>query len=283
MTLLRHIRACNTYEASRFRPLLMRGERVGLVRHDNAERLRSFSDVFEVGNDDVRIVTTGDPAGVSTAIDRVVEAMVTAGRVAKWRNELFAVSRRWGETPLFSLDRGAVGFFGVRAYGVHMNGYWYEGDRAWLWIGRRSPDKLVAPGKLDNLVAGGVGGGLGAFATLVKEAAEEASIPPDLIARARAVSAVSYRMEVTRGLRDDTLFVYDLETPRDFTPANVDGEIVDFFPMTAREALERVRDSDDFKFNVTLVIIDFALRHGLLTPEDADYMALVAGLRRGGE
>jgi hypothetical protein len=44
-----------------------------------------------------------------------------------------------------------------------------------------------------------------------------------------------------------------------------------------------VRDTDDFKFNVNLVIIDFALRHGLLTPENREYLALIAGLRQGGE
>jgi len=41
-----------------------------------------------------------------------------------------------------------------------------------------------------------------------------------------------------------------------------------------------VRDTDDFKFNVNLVIIDFALRHGLVAPDDPDYLDLVTGLRR---
>jgi len=44
--------------------------------------------------------------------------------------------------------------------------------------------------------------------------------------------------------------------------------------------VERVRRTDDFKFNVNLVIIDFALRHGLVTPEDPEYLDLVTGLRR---
>ena len=33
---------------------------------------------------------------------------------------------------------------------------------------------------------------------------------------------------------------------------------------------------------VNLILIDFALRHGLVTAEDPDYLALVAGLRAGG-
>jgi len=79
------------------------------------------------------------------------------------------------------------------------------------------------------------------------------------------------------------LFLYDLETPAEFVPENRDGELVEFMPMKAGEALARVRDSDDFKFNVNLTIIDFALRHGLLKPEDPDYLALLVGLHRGGD
>lgn len=283
MSLIRHIRACNTYRPERFLPLLFGGERIGRVRRDNAEALKRFPRVFAVAPDGVRLMAAGEASALSTAIDGVVEQLVSDGLVSKWRNEVFAVSSRWGEPPLFMIDRGAVSFFGMRAYGVHMNGFRRAGDQLLLWIGRRSPSKQVAPGKLDNLVAGGVGGGLGAAATLAKEAEEEASISPTLLARARAVGAVSYRMETPQGLRDDVLFLYDIEMPADFVPRNTDGEIVEFFPMEARAALERVRDTDDFKFNVTLTIIDFAVRHGLLAPEDPDYLDLVTGLHQGAD
>lgn len=282
MSLLRHIRACNAHDPERFLPLRLGEARIGSVRRDNAELLKRFPDLFAIDETGVRLSATGGSGRISAALDAAIEALVREGRVAKWRNEVFAVSACWGEPPLFMIDRGAVSFFGVHAYGVHLNGWWRQDGRLKLWIGRRSPDKLVAPDKLDNLVAGGIGGGLGVWETLEKEAQEEASIPPELIRRAHAVSAVSYRMEVKQGLRDDVLFIYDLETPPEFVPVNHDGELVEFFAMDAQEALARVRDTDDFKFNVNLVIIDFALRHGLLTPSDRDYLALMAGLRQGG-
>ena len=282
MSLLRHIHACNTYRPERFLPLFLGDQRVGLVRRDNAEVLRRFPRAIEVAGDSLRIVPRKDGAAITAALDEVVEVLVAEGRIAKWRDEVFAITPRWGEAPLFTLDRGAVSFFGVRAYGVHMNGYRRVRDRIWLWIGRRNPAKVVAPGKLDNLVAGGIGSGLGALQTLVKEAGEEASIPAVLIAKAHAASAVTYKMEVPQGLRDDVLFVYDLEVPDEFVPRNTDDEIVEFLFVEAREALARVRDTDDFKFNVNLILIDFALRHGLVTAEDPDYLALVAGLRAGG-
>ncbi len=138
----------------------------------------------------------------------------------------------------------------------------------------------MAPDKLDNIVAGGISHEHGLVETLFKEAQEEAGIPRDLVSRARPVGAVSYRTETELGLRDDVLFLYDLELPAEFVPRNTDGEIVEFTLMEAGAVIERVRGSDDFKFNVNLVIIDFALRHGLVTPADPDYLALVAGLHR---
>jgi hypothetical protein len=87
-------------------------------------------------------------------------------------------------------------------------------------------------------------------------------------------------METDYGLRDDVLFLYDLDVPEGVTPVNRDGEIVAFTLMDAEEVVARVRDTEDVKFNVNLVIIDFAIRHGLVRPEDPDYLDLVVGLRR---
>jgi hypothetical protein len=173
-----------------------------------------------------------------------------------------------------------VPFFGTRAYGVHLNGYLWQGGALNLWVGRRSPDKRVAPDKLDNLVAGGIGNGHGLEETLLKEGEEEASIPQTLCRHAVPAGAVSYRMETELGIRDDVLFVYDLEMPADFVPKNQDGEIVQFELMPASAVLDRVRASDDFKFNVNLVILDFALRHGVLRPDDPEYLAIATGLHR---
>jgi Domain of unknown function (DUF4743) len=280
MSFLDHIRACNNYDPARAVPLLAGNDRIGLLRRDNAEALRRFREIFAVEEDKVRLVVRGDVATVSGAVDEVVEALVAEHRVPKWRNETFDVAPRWGAPPVFRLDRGAVPFFGTRAYGVHLNGYRREGDTLHLWVGRRAPDKKVAPDKLDNIVAGGIGNGHGLDETLLKEGEEEASIHTTLTRRAVPVGTVSYRMETELGIRDDVLFVYDLETPADFVPRNQDGEIVNFELMPASAVVERVRSTDDFKFNVNLVILDFALRHGVLRPNDPEYLDVATGLHR---
>ncbi|WP_343038658.1 hypothetical protein [Skermanella pratensis] len=115
---------------------------------------------------------------------------------------------------------------------------------------------------------------------LVKEAAEEAGLSADAARRAVPVGAVSYLMENEAGLKPDTLFLYDLEVAEDFKPRNTDGEVEEFMLWPLDQVAARIRDSDDFKFNVNLVIIDFLVRHGYLKPEQPDYLDLVMGLRR---
>jgi len=280
MSFLDHIVSCNNYDPARVVPLFAGNDRVGLLRRDNAAALRRFPDVFAVADDRVILLARGDVAAVSRAVDAVVDALVVEKRIPKSRNETFDVAPRWGASVVFRLDRGAVPFFGTRAYGVHLNGYRRDGSTLDLWVGRRAPDKRVAPDKLDNLVAGGIGNGHGLQETLLKEGEEEASIPRSLTSGAVPAGAVSYRMENELGIRDDVLFVFDLEMPGDFVPKNQDGEIVHFELMPASAVLDRVRTSDDFKFNVNLVILDFALRHGLLRPDDPEYLDVATGLHR---
>jgi 8-oxo-dGTP pyrophosphatase MutT (NUDIX family) len=281
MSFADHIRACNNADPTRLVPLLASdGRRIGWLLPDNAAALARFPYVFAVEKTRVRLVAEGDVDTVSAAVDDIVEALVVEKQVPKWRNETFDVMAHWGERPLFRLDRGAVPFFGVRAYGVHLNGYRFVDGHLHLWIGRRAPDKRVAPDKLDNIVAGGIGNGHGVVGTLYKEAEEEGGIPASLVARARPAGAVSYLMQTETGIRDDVLFVYDLELPADFTPRNSDGEIVEFALMPAEQVIERVRTTDDFKFNVNLVILDFAMRQGLIAVDDPEYLVVATGLHR---
>jgi 8-oxo-dGTP pyrophosphatase MutT (NUDIX family) len=280
MSFADRIRHCNSYDPARAIPLIAGAHRVGWLRRDNAAIVKRHGDVFAIDGDCARLLAEGDCDCVSAAVDQVVEALVAERRVPKWRNETFDVMPRWGQPPLFRLDRGAVPFFGVRAYGIHVNGYRRDAGGHSLWIGKRASNKQVAPGKLDNIVAGGIGNGYGIAETLVKESEEEGGIPEALVRHAVPVGAVTYCMETELGIRDDVLFVYDIELPEGFAPKNSDGEIVQFELMPAEAVIERVRTTDDFKFNVNLVILDFALRQGLIPVDDPEYLDVASGLHR---
>lgn len=272
MSYLDHIRACNARDMGRFRPFVLAGRAVGWVRDDTAARLADLPS-FAVDRACVRL---DEPLALDEAC---------AELTARWgypgpRGERFRVVERWGFEPIATIDRALVSVFGLRGFGIHVNGVAHGG--AALWIGRRAPDRAVSPGKLDNMVAGGQPAGLSLMDNLVKEAAEEAGLPEDLARTAKPVGAVSYCLEDEWGLKPDTMFCFDLAMPDGITPRNADGEVESFALMEAAEALRRVRDTDDFKYNVNLVILDFAIRHGLLSPEtEPDYAEIVRGLRQG--
>ena len=57
--------------------------------------------------------------------------------------------------------------------------------------------------------------------------------------------------------------------PDDFRPHAADGEVESFALWPLPRVLETVRDTDDFKFNVNLVLIDLFLRRGLIGEPEA--------------
>ena len=165
---------------------------------------------------------------------------------------------------LGTIDRGSLPALGIEAVGVHLNGLVEREDGLHMWVGRRAMDKKLDPGKLDHIVGGGVPAGLGPDETLVKEAGEEAGLPPALVAQAVHRRVIGYSMDRPEGLRRDRLHCYDLMLPGDFVPHPVDGEVTGFELWPIARVVEAVRDTDDFKFNVNLVLIDLFERLGLL-------------------
>jgi len=263
------IAAVRQWTPAHFRPFVVDGVQVGRVHHGAARALADFPDVFEVRDEAVTLVPgLADADSRSRAVHAVAEALAARGDAPRPRGEFYGVSENWAAPARLRLDRGLVPFFGVKSFGVHLNGFVRRPEGPALWVGTRAPDKRVAPNKLDHLVAGGMAHGDSARATLVREADEEAAMPGELARAARPVGALSYLCAGEGGLRDDTLFIYDLDVPSSFTPECRDGEIVRFELMDAGEALRRVRDTDAFKFNVAVVMIDFFIRHGLVTPDD---------------
>ncbi len=279
MSLLDRVRACHGWRPEAYRPWTVGDTLVGRIPHGLAERLRDFSNVFEVSEEAVKLRPgLDDFAGRSGAVDGVVRGLAAAGEIGRYRGEAYAVTPLWGDDPLLKIDRGAVPSFGVRGYGVHLNGLVEAPDGLKMWVGWRARDKPTDPGKLDHLVAGGQPHGIGVFDNLIKESAEEAGLPAALARQAVAVGAVSYRCERPEGLRDDVLFCYDLVLPPDFEPRNTDGEVDAFELWPMEKVAARVAETDDFKFNVALAIIDLMVRRGLIGPDHPDYMAIVDGL-----
>lgn len=280
MSYLDRINACRRPDLADYLPFTVEGRTVGYVKPAFARQLADHADTFTVTRGHVALAETLDgPKSRSEAVDGVLDRLREKGMVSAWRGEKYPVAESFTAPALFEMERAAVPLFGVIGYGVHLNGIVRDADGPSLWIGRRSLSKPTGPGLLDQMVAGGQPVGLSLMDNLIKECAEEADVPPDLAAASRPVGEVSYVTERPEGLRRDVLYVYDLELPGDFTPRNTDGEVEAFLRMPFREVAERVAETEDFKFNCALVVIDFLIRHGVIEPDHPDYPALVRGLR----
>jgi 8-oxo-dGTP pyrophosphatase MutT (NUDIX family) len=260
---MRHLRLCRNARLPGDRlPFRIGGEAVGWLRPDFADALRR---VAGLGADADGGVTL--PAERAGNLNGIAETLSREGWY-HWRREEFDV-RAGEETPaLTTLDRGAVPSFGVTSHGVHCNGLVRRADGLHVWVARRAANKLLDPGKLDHIVAGGVSAGMGPDDTLLKEASEEAAVPVALASQARRVGKIRYDMERAEGLRRDLLYCYDLDLPEDFIPRPSDGEVEAFELWPIAQAMAAVQDGDRFKFNVSLVLIDLFLREGLIPPGD---------------
>lgn len=267
-------------EESRYTRFVIDGQLVGLTQPDFAKALLSVGSVFRLEGRD--LVLDDQVKGFQArtkAVRDVLLSLRDQGLVPDWRGEDYAVLPRWGAEPFLAVERAAAGLFGFRAYGVHLNGLVKKDSGLFMWIGKRAKDKAVAPGKLDQLVAGGQPFGLSIMENLVKECAEEANMPEALARQAQSVGAITYRTEYQPlGLRWDTLFTFDIFLDDDFTPENTDGELESFSLMAIDDVIALVRDTDDFKFNCSLVIIDFLIRWGYIGPEEPDYLKIIDAL-----
>lgn len=282
MSYLDRIAECNAHEPGNFVPFVVAGERLGLVRHGFARRLSDFPASFAVTDRGVTMAPGVDTFDARTsAAAEALRRLADAGDITGWRGEPYPVGGRFAGPHSMAMERCAVPLFGVRAYGVHVNGFVRDPDGAIrMWIARRAAGKETYPGMLDNMIAGGQPIGIGLMDNVIKEAAEEASVPAALARRAVPVGAVSYRHDTEDGFKPDAMFAYDLELPRDFEPVNSDGEIAEFHLWPIERVMETVAETTEFKFNCNLIIIDFLVRHGLIGPERADYLDIVGGLRR---
>ncbi|KAF9894692.1 hypothetical protein FE257_006582 [Aspergillus nanangensis] len=204
-----------------------------------------------------------------------------------WRNEMYPIYGPGGEF-LFEMERSATPLFGVLSYGVHATCYVEDESGLRLWVPRRSKTKQTYPGMLDNTVAGGMSTTEPPFECLIREAQEEASLPEDVV-RANTVSVgyVSYFYVrdaraggETNLLQPEVEFVYDIKLSADVIPKPNDTEVEAFHLYTVEETKAALANGE-FKANCAVVLIDFFIRHGIVTAEnEPDYLEILAKMHR---
>lgn len=282
MSYLDRIQACNNLNTKDFRPFIVDFKQVGWMRPSFIEQLEQWPDVFLITPEHVNLSSQLDSFEKRTEALSMVNEVLFQKDIIQRRAYAENYSINTGErlNALACLDRAAAPHYGIRAYGQHINGFVRTAEGLKMWVGVRSLSKPNEPGKLDQIVAGGLPYPLTEQENLIKECNEEADIPENLAKQAKPVGFIAYRAEILEGAKPDTMLCYDLELPENFAPICNDGEVERFELLAIEDVAARVRETDDFKINCSLVIIDFLIRHGYLTEKnDSDFSVIQKSLR----
>ncbi|KAF2473842.1 thiamine pyrophosphokinase-related protein-like protein [Lindgomyces ingoldianus] len=264
---------------------------LGYILPSVAEIFRNLPN-WELDDDDRILTLTGGSTAEerSELVMRTLWAMKGIGHfkvLEKWRDELYPVYGKNREL-LFNVERCASPLLGVVTYGVHLTAFVKKDGELKIWTPRRAKTKQTYSGLLDNAVAGGIASGEGPFESLVRECGEEASLEEELVrSKAKACGTVTYfyiRNEKaggeTRLLQPECQYVYDLELPENVIPKPGDDEVEEFYLWTVGEVQDAMARGE-FKPNCALVMLDFLIRHGVLTSEnEQDYIEIVSRLHR---
>ncbi|KAF2721729.1 hypothetical protein K431DRAFT_303256 [Polychaeton citri CBS 116435] len=247
----------------------------------------------------VTVLDTSHGADTAAAVNKAFADIVTRCLdqdlfhvLDKRHSEPFAVL---GAKYPVRIERFATALFGTVSCGAHMVAYTTTtaanggGSKVSdLWIPRRADHLYTYPGMLDTTVAGGVKAGVKPLTTIIEEAMEEASLPATLVRQHVKPRGVITTVSVTgkgfpgeQGLvMPDQIFVYDIELPNGVVPRPNDDEVSGFTCMGVEEVQTALK-RDEFKPDSAAVLIDFFIRHGIVTPEEErDYVAIVTHLHR---
>jgi 8-oxo-dGTP pyrophosphatase MutT (NUDIX family) len=141
---------------------------------------------------------------------------------------------------------------------------------------------------LDSTAAGGVASGETPLSTILHECNEEASLPSDLVRRnAKAAGAITHfyvRDRRSGGevglLQPECQYVYELPVPSGLVCKPNDNEVEAFQLLTVSDIVEALARRE-FKPNSALVMLDFMIRHGVVTSEnEKDYLEIITRLHR---
>lgn len=263
------------------RAFVVDGERVGSVDESHLAALQPWARWVEVREQ--AVVLTAPPQDREAMFLDLNRRLHELGLIRAWRDEPFALFSPSSGAVLALFERAAARFWGTLTLGAHCNGWVAgpDGQPEAMWIARRSPTKATDPGKLDNLVGGGVPFGQTPWEALLREGFEEAGLSPSQTARATPGRVIELDRDVPEGRQFERLHVFDLQLQPDEIPRNQDGEVAEFNLWPLREVCARAA-TDEMTVDAALVTLDFMLRRRLLPPPqpgvwDAAMAQLCAG------
>ncbi len=284
MSYLERIYTCNNADLAGYYPWLIGQVSYGWVSPEFTQYLQQWPEIFCL-NDQVLNLNPAltDYTARTLATAPVLRTLYEQGVIDTWVNESYPVTLSFGGHAEMEIERAASNFLGIKTFGIHLNGLVKKQDGIYVWVGTRSLDKPFWPGKLDQMVAGGLPVGISLMDNVIKESQEEANIPMNLAQNAQWVGTIDYQQQSWRGLENSTIYIYDLWLPENFIPKNTDGEVINFQLLSLAEIAYLTENTDDFKDNCNLVNIDLLLRTGMLNSKHPDYAAIRDALYNAGK
>jgi hypothetical protein len=189
-------------------------------------------------------------------------------------DDWFAVG---GPDPVFTVRRFFSRFLGVRYDSVFVNGF--DGGDYCLSI--RGSGVEQAAGAYDVLVAGARQHHQTLQQAVIHEGAQEAGIDPAHAARVKHVSTLRLYYHGPYGfLKDEEFNIHDFDFANSFTPRNdATWEVAGFHTLPLSDLLRALETTPEkFKGQIILILVDFLIRHGLITPQYPDFDRIHATL-----
>jgi 8-oxo-dGTP pyrophosphatase MutT (NUDIX family) len=188
------------------------------------------------------------------------------------------------------IERSAAGLFGIVTYGVQLIAYREDADGISIWLARRAAHKALYPNKLGVTVGGSLPARETPFECLIREAQEEANISAAVVNEfSKSVGIISYvtasdiksaKSSEPGLIRAEVQYIYDMKVGADVKPTPYDGEASDI-RLYSVEEVKKALDGDEFTPANACLMLDFFIRHGLVTYEnEVNYNRIISRLRR---
>ena len=260
----------NKYKLKEFVPIIVGKKKIGWVYRENLTHLTGNALLGEEGKEtSVKLNLLEAESFFQKSYKKLLKQKIIRTDVHEqcpvfYTNSLqpklnFSHSSKFCDNNLFNVQRSILGFFGLPAYGVHLNGWKLRGKNVYFLLGKRSKNIKKFPGLYDNLVAGGVVSNISLNKNLARESYEEASITEKRIKNAELASVISYFHIDNNFFSPSVVFTYDLEINNNDKFKNLDGEVEDFDYFNTNQIFE-LAEKKQIKPNSMIPIIDFLVR-----------------------
>lgn len=275
--------------AHKYTGFVVAGERVGQVQTSLVGLLLACSGpsgpCFEQLDGAIGLVQSVYPTAEerSVAMAAATQHLIAHQLISHCHGDLYPIAPAWNAPALCVVDRNAAPFFGTTSVGVHLHCYVRTHAGLQLWVAQRAADKATYPSMWDSTVAGGQPIGLSLGANMCKEAAEEAGLPSAQASRAHSTGALSQMTAQPDGscLKQSLYFVWDLRVTDDWLPRAADGEVACFELWDMPRLEQEVREGALLRPAMRLVMADFLIRHGVITPDnEPDYEQIILALHQ---